>query len=160
MVIAFLDRCLQVFTAFLVVVLLCTVTAGIVYRAVNQPLSWTDEISGFLMVWLACLGWMMAARHGSHIRIRLLQDMLPPTAWRGFEVSSQVAVAVIGGVVAWTSIRLMQVNSDIEAMSLPVSVAWMYAPLLPAGLLTLVQALADMRKPRTDAAGVDGAARW
>ena len=42
----------------------------------------------------------------------------------------------------------MQVNADIEAMSLPVSVAWMYAPLLPAGLVTLLQALADMRKPR------------
>lgn len=159
-VVAFLDRSLQVFTAFLVVVLLCTVTAGIVYRAINQPLSWTDEICGFLMVWLACLGWMIATRHASHIRIRLLQDRLPPTAWRGFEVSSQIAVAVIGGVVAWTSIHLMQVNSDIDAMSLPVSVAWMYAPLLPAGLLTLVQALADMRKAKPEVAAVDKAPRW
>lgn len=159
-VMAFLDRCLQVFTAFLVVVLLCTVSAGIVYRAINQPLSWTDEICGFLMVWLACLGWMIATRHGSHICIRLLQDRLPPAAWRGFEASSQIAVAVVGGVVAWTSIHLMQVNSDIEAMSLPVSVAWMYVPLLPAGLLTLVQALADMRKAKPEVAAVDGAPPW
>ncbi len=157
-VIAFLDRCLQVFTAFLVVVLLCVVTAGIVYRAINQPLSWTDEICGFLMVWLACLGWMIATRHGSHIRIQLIQERLPPTAWRAFEISSQIAVAVIGGVVAWASINLMRVNSDIEAMSLPVSVAWMYAPLLPAGLLTVVQAFADMCKPK--AAGAEGAAQW
>jgi TRAP-type C4-dicarboxylate transport system permease small subunit len=66
-----------------------------------------------------------------------------------------VAVAVIGGVVAWKSIHLMQVNADIEAMSLPVSTAWMYAPLLPAGLLTLLQALADMRKPRPSSAKVE-----
>jgi TRAP-type C4-dicarboxylate transport system permease small subunit len=158
--IAFLDRSLQVFTAFLVVVLLCTVTAGIVYRAINQPLSWTDEICGFLMVWLACLGWMIATRRGAHIRIRLIQDRLPKLAWRGFELNSQVAVAVIGGVVAWASIGLMRVNSDIEAMSLPVSVAWMYAPLLPAGLLTLVQALADMRKSKPEAAAVDEAPSW
>jgi TRAP-type C4-dicarboxylate transport system permease small subunit len=159
-VIAFLDRCLQVFTAFLVVVLLGTVSAGIVYRAINQPLSWTDEICGFLMVWLACLGWMIATRHGSHIRIRLLQEKLPRAAWRGFEVSIQIAAAVIGGVVAWTSIRLMEVNADIDAMSLPVSVAWMYAPLLPAGLLTLVQALADMRKSKPAVAAVDEAPPW
>ena len=143
-VIALLDRSLQVFTGFLVAVLLCVVTAGIIFRAFNEPLSWTDEICGFLMVWLACLGWMIATRHNAHIRIRLLLDKLPGKAWRGTEVVIQVAVAVVGAVVAWKSIHLVQVNSDIEAMSVPISVAWMYAPLLPAGVLTTVQALADM----------------
>ena len=143
-VIALLDRLLQVFTGFLVAVLLCVVTAGIIFRAFNEPLSWTDEICGFLVVWLACLGWMIATRHNAHIRIRLLLDKLPGKAWRGTEVVIQVAVALVGIVVAWKSIHLVQVNSDIEAMSLPISVAWMYAPLLPAGLLTTVQALADM----------------
>ena len=143
-VIALLDRSLEAFTGFLVVALLGVVTAGIIFRALNEPLSWTDEICGFLMVWLACLGWMIASRRNAHIRIRLLLDKLPGTTWRGAEVLIQIAVAVVGIVVAWKSIHLIQVNSDIEAMSLPVSVAWMYAPLLPAGLLTTVQALADM----------------
>ena len=143
-VIILLDRCLQVFTGFLVAVLLGVVTAGIIFRAFNEPLSWTDEVCGFLMVWLAGLGWMIATRHNSHIRIRLLLDKLPASAWRGTEVVIQVAVALIAIVVAWKSVHLMQVNSDIEAMSLPISVAWMYAPLLPAGLLTAGQAVADM----------------
>jgi len=156
-VIAILDTCLQVFTGVLITVLLGTVTLGIVFRAINDPLSWTDEISGFLMVWLACLGWMIATRHGTHIRIQLLQEMLPETAWRGAEVIIQIGVAIIGGVVAWYSIHLMRVNSDIEAMSVPVSVAWMYAPLLPAGLLTMLQALADMRKSKPASIKVEGA---
>lgn len=155
-VIGFLDFALQVFTAALVVVLLATVTAGVVFRAVNHPLSWTDEISGFLMVWLACMGWIIATRHGSHIRIRLLQDRLQAGAWRISEVVIQIAVAVIGAVVAWKSIHLMQVNADIEAMSLPISTAWMYAPLFPAGLVTLLQSLADMRKRRIAATEAEG----
>lgn len=155
-VMAFLDIALQVFTAALVVVLLATVTAGVVFRAANHPLSWTDEISGFLMVWLACMGWIIATRHGSHIRIRLLQDRLPSGAWRVSEVAIQIAVAVIGAVVAWKSIHLMQVNADIEAMSLPISTAWMYAPLFPAGLVTLLQSLADMRKRRFAATEAEG----
>lgn len=146
-----LDLMLQVAAAALVVVLLGTVTAGVVFRGINHPLSWTDEISGFLMVWLACLGWMIATRRGSHIRIRLLQDRLPASVWRGSEVAIQLAVAVIGAVVAWKSIHLIQVNADIEAVSLPISTAWMYAPLLPAGLATLAQALHDIwtaRRPQ------------
>lgn len=155
-VMAFLDIALQVFTAVLVVVLLATVTAGVVFRAANHPLSWTDEISGFLMVWLACMGWIIATRHGSHIRIRLLQDHLPSGAWRVSEIAIQIAVAVIGAVVAWKSIHLMQVNADIEAMSLPISTAWMYAPLFPAGVVTLLQSLADMRKRRFAATEAEG----
>lgn len=143
------DLALKLLAGALVVVLLGTVTAGVVFRAANHPLSWTDEISGFLMVWLACLGWMIATRHRTHIRIRLLQDLLPATPWRGTEIAIQLAVAVMGGLVAWKSIHLVLVNADIEAVSLPVSTAWMYAPLLPAGLVTMLQAIADMFASRT-----------
>ena len=139
-----LDRLLQIAAGTLVVVLLGTVTAGIVSRAANQPLSWTDEASGFLMVWLACLGWMLATRHGAHIRIRVFQDMLPAASWRATEVTILLAVAALGAVIAWFAIGLIQRNADIESLALPISSAWLYVPLLPAGLVTVAQALADL----------------
>lgn len=139
------DGVLHAVAAVLVVALLATVTAGIVSRGLNHPLSWTDELAGFLMVWLACAGWMIATRRRAHIRIRFFQDKLPRVPWRVTESAIQCALALFGGVVAWNSVHLVRTNSDIEAMALPVSVAWMYAPLLPAGLMTLVQALLDLR---------------
>ena len=143
-VLAALDLGVKAFTAFLVVVLLGTVTAGVVFRAANHPLSWTDEAAGFLMIWVACLGWMIATRKRNHIRIRVFMDRLPRTAWNGTELVFQLCVAVIGGVLAWYSLHLIQVNSDIEATSMPISVAWMYVPMVPAGLTTLLQALVDI----------------
>ena len=139
------DRALQAAAAALLIVLLGTVTAGIVSRGLGHPLSWTDEASGYLMVWLACFGWMIATRRGAHIRIRYFQDKLPQGAWRGTEAVIQCGLALFGAVIAWNSIHLVRTNSDIEAMALPLSVAWMYAPLLPAGLLTFAQALASLR---------------
>jgi TRAP-type C4-dicarboxylate transport system permease small subunit len=135
---------LQCAAGALVVSLLSTVTAGVVSRALNHPLSWTDEASGYLMVWLACLGWMIATRQQAHIRIRFLQDKLPDQPWRWTEAAIQIGLAVFGAVIAWYSIHLIRTNSDIEAMALPVSVAWMYVPLLPAGLMTLAQALVEL----------------
>jgi TRAP-type C4-dicarboxylate transport system permease small subunit len=129
-----------------VVALLATVTAGVVSRALNHPLSWTDEGSGYLMVWLACLGWMLATRHRAHIRIRFFQNLLRASAWRGTEAAIQLAMALLGGVIAWYAVHLVRTNADIEAMAMPVSAAWLYVPLLPAGLLTLLQALADLTR--------------
>jgi len=143
------DRGLRVFAAALVVALLAAVTAGVVSRAAGHPLSGTDEASGYLMVWLSCVGWMLATRHRSHIRIRFFQDRLREGSRRGTEVAIQAAMAVLGGVVAVYALQLVRTNADIEAMALPISAAWLYVPLLPAGLMTLAQALVDLRRAAT-----------
>jgi len=140
------DRLLQVAAGALVVVLLGTVTAGIVSRALGHPLSWTDEGSGFLMVWLSCLGWMIATRRGAHIRIRYFLDKLGVPSKRATESAIQIGTALLGGVIAWYSVHLIRTNADIEAMALPLVVAWMYVPMLPAGLMTLVQALIELQR--------------
>ena len=151
---ALADLALHVVAGAFVVVLLGTVTAGIVFRALNEPLSWTDEAAGYLMVWLGCLGWMIATRRRSHIRIRYFLDKLSGPPSRAVETLLQAGVALFGAVVAWYSVHLVRTNADIEAISMPLAVAWMYVPLLPAGLLTLVQALVDIaRLWRPGAAG-------
>ena len=139
-----LDRAVQFFAAFLVIALLTVVTIGIVSRGLNRAFSWTDELSGFLMVWLACFGWMLATRRSAHIRIRYFQDLLPATGRARVEVVMQLGAILLGAVIAWKSIHLMQTNSDVEATTMPIPTAWMYAPLLPAGVLTLVQGVADI----------------
>ena len=146
------DRALQWAAGVIVVALLATVMAGVVSRALNKPLAWTDEASGFLMVWLACLGWTIATRHGAHIRIGVFQDLLPRSAWRATEAAILLAAALLGAIIAIYSVHLIRSNADIESLALPISAAWLYVPLLPAGVVTLLQALADLwrlaRSPR------------
>lgn len=125
------------------VALLSVVTLGIVTRALGNPFSWTDEMSGFLMVWLSCFGWIIATRRGAHIRIRFFQDKLPRQIWRGTEMAIQLALALFGAVVAVGGAHLAHVNHDIEAISIPVSTAWMYVPLIPAGAVAFIQGLVD-----------------
>ncbi len=153
------DRLLKMAAGVIVIVLLFTVTAGVVSRALNHPFSWTDEASGFLMVWLSCLGWMLATRQSAHIRIGVFQALLPRRPWRAVEVAILLSVALLGAVVAWFSVHLIRTNADIESLALPLSAAWLYVPLLPAGLVTMLQALADLRRvlqgrsdPRAEAA--------
>jgi TRAP-type C4-dicarboxylate transport system permease small subunit len=105
-------------------------------------------------VWLACFGWMIASRRGAHIRIRYFQDKLPLRAWRSTETVIQLALAVLGGVIAWYSVHLVRTNADIEAVAMPLSVAWMYVPMLPAGVVTLVQGLAGAWQQATGTAPV------
>lgn len=126
------------------VALLAVVSFGIVGRAIGAPLAWTEELSGYLMVWLACLGTILATRNQAHIRIRVLIDLLPKRAWQGSEIITQALVCLIGAVLAVKGFDLVVKNSDIEAVTLPVSTAWMYAPLVPTGLVIAGQAVIDL----------------
>jgi len=139
-----LDALAAVAACVLVVALLGCVALGVVTRTLGMPFSWTDEASRFLMVWLAVFGWVLATRRGIQVRIRYFQDRLP-LRWRSrVELIIQAALAVLGALIAYHSIGLVARSADLEATSLPISMAWMYVPMVLAGLVTLAQALVEL----------------
>src|SRR5713101_4658229 len=75
----------------LVIALLGCVSLGALTRGLGEPLIWTDELSRFLMVWLAVFGWIVASRKRIHVRIRFFQDRLPPRAHKATELAIQAA---------------------------------------------------------------------
>src|ERR1700750_1706444 len=95
------DRALQGLAIALTMALLTVVMLGVITPALGAPLIRTDEISRFLMVWVAVAGWLLATRRRAHIRIRFFQDMLPQRAWRGSEVVIQCWIVSLGLVLAW-----------------------------------------------------------
>lgn len=137
------NRTMEVVAALLLVALLVTVTLGIVTRALGEPLIWTDEVSRFLMLWVAVTGWILASRRRAHIRIRFFHDMLPARGWRSAEAVMQLAMIVFGALIAWYSVHLVQSNYDLEATTVPLSMGLLYAPMVLAGVVTLLQGLAE-----------------
>jgi TRAP-type C4-dicarboxylate transport system permease small subunit len=139
-----LDRTIEALACVILAALLACVTLGVVTRALDDPLIWTDEISRFLMVWLAVLGWMLASRRRSHVRIRFFQDLLPRPAWKAAEIAIQFALLVFGIATACYGVGLTLRNLDLEATTVPISFAWMYAPMVLAGAVTAGQALSEI----------------
>jgi TRAP-type C4-dicarboxylate transport system permease small subunit len=139
-----LDRAIEWFAFGLIGALLVTVMLGVVTRALNDPLIWTDEISRFLMVWLAVFGWLLASRRRAHIRIRFFHDLLPKRAWCVWEIALQAAVALLGVLLAGYSVALVTRNLDMAALTVPIAMAWMYVPMVLAGLLTVAQAIGEI----------------
>lgn len=72
---------------------LTLVLYGVIMRYIfSSPVYWVDEISTYLVVWGAILGWAVAERDRRHIRVSLLFDRLPPRArWLAALASSAVS---------------------------------------------------------------------
>lgn len=141
---AVFDRGAAVVACALVVALLACVSLGVLTRELGDPLTWTDELSRFLMVWLAVFGWVLASRQRIHVRIRYFQNLLPPPAHKAVEIVIQIALTMLGALITYFSVGLVIKNHDLEATSLPLSMAWMYAPMVLAGAVTTVQGIVEL----------------
>lgn len=67
--------------SFIGCAILCLLTIiiflQVIYRYVLQtPLSWSQEVTRYMMVWLVYLGSILAIRTHSHVRINLLTNFL------------------------------------------------------------------------------------
>jgi TRAP-type C4-dicarboxylate transport system permease small subunit len=137
------DLAVRVLAGIAVTALALAVLLGVVSRALNDPLAWTDEASRILMIWVAALGWVLATRSRAHIRIRFFHDLLPPKWWGASEILINTAVALFGLLLVAYGLELVGRNLDVEATSVPLSMAWLYFPLLIGGLATALQAIAE-----------------
>jgi TRAP-type transport system small permease protein len=135
------DRLLEIAAVLLMLNMLGAVFFGVVFRFLNRPLAWSDEISTYLLVWIGFVGWIIAGNRGSHIRVRVVLDRLPPVLHRWAEVAIQLLVLGFGLVLLTRSFGLIQRNLDVTWVSLPLSVALVYVPIPIAGFAVVCQAL-------------------
>lgn len=143
-VLQFCDRLVRVAAVVLLLTLLVCVVLGVISRQLNAPLAWTDELAQYLLVWTGFVGWIIAARRRSHIRITVIADRLPTIAGQGLEIVTQLAVILFAGVLVRYSFALIERNWDVESIALPVSSAALYIVMPLAGLALILQALADI----------------
>lgn len=74
----FIGRLIDLLAAVPLVVLLVIFNIAVVMRYwFNQPLQWTEEMSGLLMIWIVMLGSISAERTDQHLSIPIVVELLP-----------------------------------------------------------------------------------
>ncbi|MET3890684.1 TRAP-type C4-dicarboxylate transport system permease small subunit [Bosea sp. OAE506] len=138
------DRIVRMAAVALLLSLLVAVLLGVLSRQLNAPLAWTDELAQYLLVWTGFVGWIIAARRRSHIRITVFAEKLPVGAGRVLEIVTQAAIIVFAAVLIRYSFALIERNWDVESIALPISGAALYIVMPLAGLALILQALAEI----------------
>ncbi len=158
-VVGWLAYAASVFSAILVVLTL-GVTGFSVFRRyiLGRPLTWSDELSGFLVVAIVMLGAAEVLRRGEHVSVDVLTERATGAKRRALDIWSTLSVAVVSGVLfvsAWDAVqfsRMIGVYSDgyLEA---PLWIPQSFL-LAGAGLLFLMAAarcidlvMTGLRKP-------------
>lgn len=139
-----LDRAGRLAENTALVVLLGTMIGVSVFQIINRQLldgifslSWADELVKIIVLWLAMVGSVAAARDNKHIRIDLITHVLsgPVVAWA--KVIVDLFAAVVCAVIGWSAYRLIREEmswGDTIFTDVPI---WMLHVIVPLAFLLL-----------------------
>lgn len=140
-----LDRCVDFFTAMLVLGMTVVVFISVFYRYVlNHPLSWTEEVTRLMIVWLSFVGAYVAMREKKHIGFDLFVAKMPKNARRTVFALGQILIAVFLFVVVWEGSIFAGEFLDVTMPYTNIPIGWFAYSVFPiSGALMLMQTVID-----------------
>jgi TRAP-type transport system small permease protein len=99
--------------------------------------TWAEEFSQYLMVWIAFLAGGLALREGRHVAVEMLQDLLAPASRRRLRIVVASLMAIFFAVVGYYGVLFADFAVDMQTPMMNISLAIPYA-CVPIGMLFLL----------------------
>ncbi len=140
-----------------ILVALVTVTfSQVVFRYLLQaPLSWSEELARFLLMWMASLSAAYAFKTRSHFALRFVVDRFSPAVQQIVAAVVTLLVATFLTVFAYQSLRFAIEVRDMEAAATQMSMAVPYSSAFVGSTLMLYYVLRNWWQDRTEATEVE-----
>jgi TRAP-type C4-dicarboxylate transport system permease small subunit len=111
----------------LILVMCVSVFAQVLFRYVFAvPLSWTEEVSRYSLIWLTFISGAMCIRTNSHYVIDILVNKLPMSPRLIMQTLILISMAVFAGVMLYTGIEILPIVNYQTSPALRVSMGYIY----------------------------------
>lgn len=121
------------------------IVSQIIARSLNLFIPAANDFAGFCLAASSFLALAYSFRAGSHIRVTLLLQRLPPRWRHGFDLFSLAVAALMIGYFAWYAVALVRDSwrfGDLSEGLVPVAL-WIPQSAMALGLIVLTLALVD-----------------
>ena len=138
-----LDKVCSVLIVVMLGLMVVITTAQIICRTWFTALSWSDEVTRYLLIWSTFLGATCVYRHSGHISVTILQDKVPARIGQLMRVAVHAICLVLFAVLLHYSIRYCG-KLNKTATALPIKMKYIYLCLPISMGVLIVHALTMM----------------
>jgi TRAP-type C4-dicarboxylate transport system permease small subunit len=132
-----LDKCVDYLVAFLMCMI--TVIGGIQVFCryiLNLPLTWSEELSRYLLIWLVFLAMGVGFRRHAHIGMNVMVEKFSLPVQKIFALFSSTVAIVFGAVIICYTLQLIQTASFQTTAALGIPIGLVYYGMVFGGLYT------------------------
>jgi TRAP-type C4-dicarboxylate transport system permease small subunit len=124
--------------AVLLIGMICLASSQIFLRNfLGGGLPWADEALRLMLLWLALLGAVAAARDDRQIAIDVLSQFLPPRPQLFVLAAMNLLTSFVSFVLAWYSFSFVAESYQYGDVVLTDMPAWMFQSILPLAFFLL-----------------------
>jgi TRAP-type C4-dicarboxylate transport system permease small subunit len=103
---------------------------------------WADGLTRLLVLWLAVIGAVAAARDGRHMAIDLASRYLPGPGKRLAKAAVDSFAAIVAAMLAWQALRFVADSREFGDVLLSGWPAWMLQSVMPLGFALIASLFA------------------
>lgn len=103
----------------------------------DSGMVWADELLRIIVLWIALIGSVAAARSKRHLKIDILSHFAPQRYRRVPGIIVDGFTALVCGLLAWNSVRFLQVTVDMEDTVLVNTPSWIAHSILPVAFFLM-----------------------
>lgn len=135
-------RANQFVVGSLMLLMAILVFANVVLRYLfGTSLPWVEELTRYMMIWVAWLAVGLAMREGAHIAIDNFQNALPPRWAQWLRASVFAMVVAFFAIVAWQGLKYSLFAWRQESAVLRLSLGAIYLAIPVGSVLMIVHTL-------------------
>lgn len=120
-----LDRVCGVVIVFMIGAMVILTTAQIIFRTWFTSLSWSEEVTRYLLIWSTFLGATCVYRHFGNIAITFVQDAMPVPVRKAMRIMVQVLCLVLFVLLCYYGTRYT-LNLKKTATSIPIKMSYIF----------------------------------
>jgi TRAP-type C4-dicarboxylate transport system permease small subunit len=138
---------------FVIVLMLVVAFIALILQVLSRfvfrfPLTWSEELSRYLLIWITFIGASLAMRYQRLIRIEAAVNLLPEKLRKAVLAVAGLAVVVFCAIVFRYSLDLLQVVSRQSSPSLHLSMSIPYLAIPTGCVLIILNTIAGFFSPR------------
>ena len=138
----FLDSTLEVAAKTLLLTTLVLMTLQIVMRYFfDSPLTWSEEIAKYSMVWMVFLGAVTAVKEKAHICVDLVVGSFPKKLRDIVSFFTKILSLIFLGVMVYYGIVYVKMNVRNYSLITGVNMGFVYSIIPFSGLLMFINLL-------------------
>lgn len=114
-------------------------------QVLNDPSTWSEELSKLLFVWLAFAGSAFLFAERGHIAVEFLARVFPARIQRLFSIFAQIVVIFFAVVaMVWGGYLASSIAWGQNMTALPLTIGWVYLVIPITGVFIAYFALVDL----------------
>ena len=135
-----LDKVCSALIVFMLGAMVVITGAQIICRTWFTALSWSDEVTRYLLIWSTFLGASVVYLHSGHITVTLVQDAVSPKAAKALRVLVHVICFALFAVLLHYSTRYC-IKLKKTATAMPIKMKYIYSCIPVSMAIMMVHAL-------------------